>query len=518
MQSFDYAERPHARRTAPDRAPATRLPPLQQAVIDLNRAAGNRAVGQLLSRQPVKTKTSFVGDGKHKNTDVRYATEVGKADVARLKDKMELSSDERDDISAKRSWFQGAARAAYVAEVGPALRQILEPVDMSDDPAVQADRAEWRQGIKQNINGDFNSIQKLEAERISSWEKNANLPDSKLGLAVLEAVIAIVSLGLGGVAYGIISSLIEKKLASKLLEEFILLAGLEAADLAAEKAFHVAVDLVRTDMETARQRTQRADKAQEDAKAALTSKGDSVAAYAEALRLQSIRQEAEEREVFNNSSKDLTDAQLLQKHAALKIIYGKLLESPTPYMQKLTTGYIRLLDEAKLSQKDKDHGGSRERTFKEDRDAHQITPRAGNLVVWPLPTQFPLGSWANPNTGFGGLMAQGTGVNSKTLETLEGVPLKDLKVTLSLFFTVQSPYLLWPGDRKYEMPLIFVRNPDGVISPPDDDEMREWLASYYTGQSSEHSDDQRDLFAPLGANKLYEKIKDKRITDTEHVR
>lgn len=171
-----------------------------------------------------------------------------------------------------------------------------------------------------------------------------------------------------------------------------------------------------------------------------------------------------------------------------------------------------------LSQKDKEHGGSRERTFKEDRDAHQFWARPGNLIIWPLPTRYSLGHWSWPSFGFTGLMAQGTGVNKETLETLEGAELKDLPLTIGISVWVQSPYLLWPGERTYEMPVMFVRNPDGVIHVDGDGEAMEWLASYHTGQSREHSDDERERYAPLGASKLYERIKGKTITDTDRVR
>lgn len=108
------------------------------------------------------------------------------------------------------------------------------------------------------------------------------------------------------------------------------------------------------------------------------------------------------------------------------------------------------------------------------------------------------------------------GVNAVTLESLEGAKLEELSNTLVFSFTIQSPYLLWPGDRKYEMPLMFVRSGDGFIRPAGNGEMDEWLASYYTQRSDEHSDGEREKYAPLGAAKLYERIKNKKITDTDH--
>jgi hypothetical protein len=44
----------------------------------------------------------------------------------------------------------------------------------------------------------------------------------------------------------------------------------------------------------------------------------------------------------------------------------------------------------------------------------------------------------------------------------------------------------------------------------------EWLGSYYTGLSRELSDSEREKFAPLGAQKLYEATKDKPIAKLEN--
>ena len=46
----------------------------------------------------------------------------------------------------------------------------------------------------------------------------------------------------------------------------------------------------------------------------------------------------------------------------------------------------------------------------------------------------------------------------------------------------------------------------------------EWLSSYYTHRRDEHSDSERERFAPLGAKKLYEAIKHKKVTDVTWVK
>ena len=94
---------------------------------------------------------------------------------------------------------------------------------------------------------------------------------------------------------------------------------------------------------------------------------------------------------------------------------------------------------------------------------------------------------------------------------------------MSFTFTATSPYGEWNWGRTRTYPkifLTFVRDPDGncyLTDPRMGDSAKEWLASYYTGQTAEHTDSERGLFAPLGAKKLYETIKTMRIVKTEAI-
>src|SRR4051812_26599078 len=110
---------------------------------------------------------------------------------------------------------------------GRALQRDAQP---SADPR-KAERVRTGQGNQ--ITTWLSAIQKLKALRIDAWEKTAHSPEPKPGLAILEAMIAIVSLGLGGVVYGVIEGQLKERIPD-LLFEFVALSGLEAGDLAAE--------------------------------------------------------------------------------------------------------------------------------------------------------------------------------------------------------------------------------------------------------------------------------------------
>jgi hypothetical protein len=117
-----------------------------------------------------------------------------------------------------------------------------QPKSTAGDPDVLK-KASRRADLGGQVRSQFNAIEKVQEERINAWEANAGLPKRDVGGAdVLAVIIAIVSEGMGGVAYGLIAEMMTKKTAKKtgvnLVHEFVGLAGLEAGDLAAEKVFH----------------------------------------------------------------------------------------------------------------------------------------------------------------------------------------------------------------------------------------------------------------------------------------
>ena len=209
-----------------------------------------------------------------------------------------------------------------------------------------------------------------------------------------------------------------------------------------------------------------------------------------------------------------------------------------PYLRELTIGYVRLLDEVELAEKDKKHGGDRQRTWAEDERLHSILMRPGSLIVKPSDDDYSLGDWRSPDLGFPGLAVLAHGIiHLKTKAKLVGGELADIAepkatvapglpsqadaltkgggVTVGFLLQVDSPYhRIWEGDQG-KIWLAFTRNPSGEFfideNVRDSSDGMEWLASYYTPQKGEHSDDEREFFAPFGAKKLYEAIKHKPI-------
>ena len=373
-------------------------------------------------------------------------------------------------------------------------------------PAPKAERA--RAGQAGQVNPWLNAIQKLTELRVEAWATTAHSRESAPGQAILEALIPIVSLGIGGVAYGIIEGMISKKV-GHLMEEFVLLAGLEAADLAAEAVFHRVMRETKDDLSKGTHKALSAVKTTSRTALATTG-GDIIDVYAEAVKLQSVQEYVDQSTVFNESTADMSDKDLAARSAALKITYDQLMQDPSGIMRELTVGFIRLLDEINVSDKAEDYHDNPAEARQQDDDLHQTGMRQGNIMVFPWPRGHSLGKWGTPNLNFSTLNATAVGINNASLERIRGAKIKDLPVTIGFRFSAASPYYrIWSGDMG-RVEIWFSRYPDGSIHVGSDSEEdgREWLGSYYTGLSREFSDQERFMYALLGAQQLYDRIAD----------
>lgn len=387
---------------------------------------------------------------------------------------------------------------------------------------VVATHEHWRGSLERRVDDWYGSIRELQVERIDAWKLNAADPESKIGLEILMIAIAIVSEGIGGIAFGVIENMLAKTtISSKALEEFAELAGLEAADLAAEKAFHQGIDLAKTDLEKGIASAADKNQIEQDAGAALATKTNALDQFVEGMRLHTESVKTASQSAFDGSSAFMSDQDVLDEEAVLHQLHNELKHDPKKYEQKLTIGMIRLLDEAQLAEAAEDkHRNSkdpedRRKTFEEDRDLHSTWFRAGNLVVSPEHSgRDGIGKWSHPDLSFTGFEVEGGGFGKKALDPLEGATIKDLPLTMAFSFSAHDPfdYLLEKGNLTS---LSFVRSADGDFYVPDSssDSPGEWLASYYTGSTKQHTDSERELFAPMGARKLYEAIKTKTVTD-----
>ena len=483
-------------------------------VLALQRAVGNRAVTRLLARddriklkppqKPPPRSTGFTGDG-HRATDATYAAELGRADAGRLSAASAREEEAvRADINAKLAWFRGTAHAAYLAEVTPELTSI---------DAMRKDR---KDKLRARIFLFDGYIRNLKHERIDAWEKNAQLPEADWGAAVLEIAILIVSEGFGGIAYLATEKLLKKaKVGSEYVKHFAELAGLEIGDLATEKALHLTVEALHGSLDASRRKAEKHVR-ESASKALATKKGDTIGAFVEAARLQADKEQELNDEAFTEPSLSHSEQFLREWGAGLKVMHEELSNQPHEFLRTLSVGYIRLLDEARMEAGDKEHGGDRDRTWREDRGAHSVFYRPGNVVVSPVPDDFSLGHWHAPDLGFSGLELSATGANTETLEDLIGTKMGDLNTTTAVHVKVYGA--IQPLIGTQEDWLEFAVDPDGRVHVDLTRGEMEWLASYYRWNNDRYSAEEREQYAPLGALRLFAAIKDKPILKVSHER
>ena len=476
--------------------------PTQASILlGLQRSAGNRHVGAVLARQAAR----------HKPDDAAFAAATARDDAARLRKAGTLSAEDRRDINAKLKFFQGKGHAAYVATVKPALVAVTRdgirtPVDLPAEPFT-ASQLE-RMGQAAQINVLLGDIEKLKIDRILTWRETVSGKEPKPLEAVLDMVVAMTALGMGGV----FGAVIAKGIKQELVKEFVLLAGLELVDKAGIDAYEhlrAAGDTLRKGAEAA------LPKSRSSAQAALAGDNDDLlAVYAEAMRLQIRTETAALQEEFNLNAKSTYGAKaLLMRRLALKAIYDELLTQPQAFHRELTAGYVRLLDESYVATRAAHYGGDKARAWREDSSLHAVEKRKGNLIVSADGIQHSLGEWGDPRFDFTNFTAHATGANTKTLTKLAGTPIEALPVTLAFRYFAHDPFHrsvarvnVWPGGL---IKIWFTRDAGGNIWLDDElsESALEWLASYHTGLARELTAEERKRYAPLGAKKLYEATK-----------
>jgi hypothetical protein len=481
-------------------------------------------VTRILARDPIAGKhapAGFHGDGRHGPTDTSYAADVGKADAARLDAAaIPLPDVLRGDINAKLSWFQGAAYDAYLARVKSALTRATGPeIEMPVQKVVQPLSERQRDALERDTEHWFSLIQKLQASRLDSWAKNASIPEGKPSIDVLEIAIAVVAEGMGGIVYGVIENMIAHR-TSHLMTEFVGLAGLEAGDLAAEGAFHAALKSAEGYLETGVKDAASEKTVEQSVKGALKKGNDALSFYVEAVRNHTIAQEGAASHKFNQDSPQMTDQDVRDKYAALKLVYDELAAMPDLYQRQLTAGFMRMMDEAGLEERAKKWGGNRALAFYGDTSWRAL--RAGEIALQPYGNWTPWvgdwrnhGSWANPDLSFEGFNAFAGAMNDENLENLVDGKLEKLGLTMHFTFWVKNPYSGWNSPEI--VPVAFKRDPSGRILVEDGEDPKEWLTSYYTLESRDHTDKERDELAPRGAAKLYDAVKGKPVKWTRVV-
>jgi hypothetical protein len=390
-------------------------------------------------------------------------------------------------------------------------------------------RKKWmtagRARMESEINSLFDSIQKLKARRIVDWEKNAHIKDPKPIKDALEVAVTVVGYGMGGVVGGILT----KSLAHGLLAEFIKESSLKSTALLAEFIFEHAVEPAEELMNEALEKALTKDK-ETNARSALASRGDLLDSYVEAVSLQTISEEKAQHEEFTSTAaaRFPSDIALADEVAVFDALFDKLRSEPEHFLRELSVGLIRLRDEMYLEEKAQKYGGSVERLLKEDPHIHETEQRSGNVLLLP-PGQRSLGKYfETPDVNFDSFYGLATEINTATLTQLSGAKVKDLPITLTFRFWAFNPFrniveraLGVPGDL---CKVWFERRPDGTVWVDFDEPTAgesvsdgiEWLASSYMhsiGIPAGHdlSNEERRKYAPLGALRIYELIKNKLV-------
>lgn len=387
-----------------------------------------------------------------------------------------------------------------------------KPADANADREPFTDAQLVRMGQAAQVNVMFQKIQDLKLERVRSWAKTADLKEPKPLRTALDIAVSMAGLGMGGV----IGLLVSHGIKGEYFKDFVYLAGLELVDKVAEDGYAYGM--------------REAGQALQDGTLTAYSDGmrtpniagalagdfdDLLGVYGEAMRLQTIAETTTQQTAFNmGAATTYKRSGPLLKAIALTVIYLQLFNQPNVFHHELTEGLIRMMDENAVAKKAaKSYGGDTKRAWAENKGLHDSSERIGNLVLLPTGAG-SLGYYYRPDFNFASFGAIATGVNTKTLSKLAGSTVEDLRLSLGFRFFVENPFyrILESGDPIHAW---FTRTPTGDIfvdEKNNSDSGNEWLASFYSGISRELTDEEREQWAPLGARKVYDRIKDRKVT------
>jgi hypothetical protein len=482
----------------------------------------------------------YMGDGKHQPNDVSFATKVGKLDARNVRAAGSVSGGTKLDVKAKIKYFQPPARHAYIRQVLPALREATpeDEIEMTGEEKATVTPVD-RDGLRSQIGNYMLETQMLKDKRLETWKMHEDKDEAKPSSPALEIAITIVSGGIGGVVGGLLADTLigsaavageevaagaaavgAKAKASHSghnpYEEFTYLAGLEAADQASHAAFHHAIDVAKETLSNGDKKALKLNKEKNAQIAVAATKPEDglLECYAEAVTLQSSSEEIAELAEFDGLMPKLSDIGLIGQFIIYGTLYEQISMAPDLFMRELSVGYITLKDEHFLEKDDKKFGGDRARHRQAMYEG--LGPgwrQPGNLHIEMADMLDSAGDWGHPNLDFQ-LIALAAGIHGTNLGELLDTPIEELPLSMDFMITVTDPfYRIAYGSR---VAVSFGRDPEGKIYRPSSETGGlEWLASYYLGVSRELTDEERIENAPKGARKLYDAIKNKKLTKVE---
>jgi hypothetical protein len=391
---------------------------------------------------------------------------------------------------------------------------------LAREPVVTADELhdlEQREDLKRKIVDMYGDIVDLRKDMITTWESNARVedPPSRLHQFIVGAlgiVIAIVSEGVGGVVYSVVSDAMKPSKLPHLVKEFVDLGALEAGDVAAEGPLKWALSMAEHDLvggiNGAKDKIKDTFKDEAVQKIVDASRGDVISVYTAAMRRQVHVENDATKDEFNGRAATMTLKELRELYAGQRIIHDLLLQAPQDYLTQLTRGYMSMIDKAQHARRRKD--ASAEEVVDEDADRTVLSAGILELAAdEPGSSEHHLiGTWDSPDLNFPSFDFGVYGLNQALLKDLVGLTPAQLPgTTIRVALRAKNAYSGW---FVYEQIAIrFVIDDKGEIHVTTFGDAREWLASYYDHLSREHSDEERARLAPLGARKLWDRIKDR---------
>src|SRR4051794_25404124 len=127
------------------------------------------------------------------------------------------------------------ALGGMLAAGNRAVANVLSVQRAPDEPFTP--RQLERMGQAAQVNVLFGDIEKLKDDRILTWRDTANAKEPKPLREALDIAVAMVALGIGGV----FGTVIAKGIEGHLMNEFVLLAGLELGDKVIEDSYEYAM-------------------------------------------------------------------------------------------------------------------------------------------------------------------------------------------------------------------------------------------------------------------------------------
>jgi hypothetical protein len=381
-----------------------------------------------------------------------------------------------------------------------------------------------RAALEREANNTYQQIEVIKEHRIDAWNHNIEIPDKKPDNTILEIVIAIVAEGMGGVVYGLVDEMLAQEkagLGHHLVQEFFALAGLEAGDLATEAFFRNSLISARDALHIANVSASDEKSVQEAITGALKTGNNPIEFYIEAVKNQALAEQVVGQHDFNTQAPTMSDEKVAGRYAAQAQIYNKLAKDKDVFQRELTVGYLRMLKELDLKY---ERGGATEANM------WGAWPNPGEVTLVASPTYpnnvpmrpgsarpWSVGSYTNPiDVKFDGFEARAKIINASTLENLTGARVSELsKLTLVFYLLGANPYQGFMEGST--VPLVFRRDASGRfrVDRMGSDEPLEWFASFATQEDREHTDEELEKLAPVGAEQLYKLVTDKVITATQ---